>query len=91
MANQNDNRNRNFTIPAKWDTDPLDATDRYLLMVVNNLALKRGYCYASYLTLGNLVGLSRRQVIRRLLALERLGAVEIVRRLGRNSRIRVLP
>ena len=75
MANQDDKGNHYFTIPAKWNCDPLDATDRYLLMVINNLSHKRGYCYASYSTLGKLVGLSKRQAVRRVLALERLGAV----------------
>ena len=91
MANQDDKRNHYFTIPAKWNCDPLDATDRYLLMVINNLSHKRGYCYASYARLGKLIGLSREQAKRRVRELERLGAVAVRRRLGRVSRIRVLP
>ena len=92
MAIQDDKRNHYFTIPAKWDTNPdLDGMDRYLLMVVNNLSHKRGYCYASYSTLGKLVGLSKRQIKRRFRELERQGAVALDRRKGKISGIRVLP
>ena len=80
MAIQDDKRNHYFTIPAKWDTNPdLDGMDRYLLMVVNNLSHKRGFCFASHLTLAKMIGLSRHQVIRRLRDLERLCAVEMRR------------
>lgn len=91
MSIQDDQRNHYFTIPAKWDTDPLDATDRYLLMVINNLSHKLGFCYASYATLGKLIGLSREQAKRRVRELERIGAVAVRRRKGKRSRIRVLP
>ena len=79
-----------YSIPAKWDNHPmLDATDRYLLMKIHNLAYKRGYCFASNATLAKMIGLSTRQVVRRLRDLERLGAVEIIRRKRKPARIRV--
>ena len=83
MAIQDDKRNHYFTIPAKWDTHPdLDGMDRYLLMLINNLSHKRGYCFASYNALGKMIGLSKWQVLRRLRDLERLGAVKMERRKG---------
>ena len=80
MGKTYDKRNHYFTIPAKWNTNPdLDGMDRYLLMLINNLSHKRGYCFASYNVLGKMIGLSKRQAVRRLRDLERLGAIEMGR------------
>ena len=76
MAKNYETRNHFYSILKNWDEHPeLDGMDRYLLMVINNLSHKRGYCYASYATLGKLIGLSREQAKRRVRELERLGAV----------------
>lgn len=92
MPNTYNDGNHYYSIPAKWDEhDDLDGMDRYLLMKIYNLSYKRGYCFASHATLAKMIGLSRFQVLRRLRELERLGAVEMRRRKGKRSRIRVLP
>ena len=66
MAKTYDERNHFYTILKNWDEHPeLDGMDRYLLMTINNLSFKHGYCYASYATLGKLIGLSGEQARRR--------------------------